>query len=323
MRKAIRRAAVITLSVLILSGCTYEEPEMSSTSEQTQGETQSENTGTGTSDTTQQTETTTTAEINPESSKNAIKVEGGEDFCAVLYDDGTVGCKGTTYTDVVDIAASQDDLVLVKADGTVQLITVNYESYPPDFSNLNNIKAVSCNNDWQGGVEYSFLKNDGTVIGYANSFQGTAGWSDIVQIDNSSNSIVGLKSDGTVVVAIDNYDHGQGQVSGFSNIVKAVEGGGFSLGITDQGTVVTTAPTSSDLVANQYLGQINGWTEIKDASAGLYFVIGLKNDGTVVTAGADDYQFNTSNWSGIVDVDAGPDYVIGLKQNGETLQAKK
>lgn len=297
----------LLLTVCLCSGCEeLEATEQTSSSEES-----------GSSDTT---------EVETRVPK---KIEAGETFYAVLYDDGTAVCKDLDsgrvieeeQTDMVDIAASDTDALGVKSDGTVKKI--KYGKSRVDVSDLQNVSLVACNNDWQGGIERAFLKKDGTVEGYY-AFESASSWTGITQIDVSSDAIIGLKQDGTAVAALNEGapDSGETNVGQFSGLVQVAAGGGYSLGVTNQGNIVTSPLIRDGLVASHYIGNVQGWTNIKDVSAALYHVAGLKNDGTVVTAGADGYTYDTSSWTDIIDVDAGPNYVIGIKNDGSAVIAR-
>lgn len=91
---------------------------------------------------------------------------------------------------------------------------------------------------------------------------------------------VGLKTDGTVVVAGDI----ECDISDWNNIIsiRANPDGFFILGLKSDGTVVTT---------NTYYTQgVENWTDIIAISAGKNHALGLKKDGTVVAAGDDNNE---------------------------------
>ena len=92
---------------------------------------------------------------------------------------------------------------------------------------------------------------------------------------------VGLKSDGTVVAAGDNYC-GQCDVGGWTDIVQVTGDGHHTVGRKSDGTVVA--------VGDNVVGQcdVGGWTGIVQVAAGYQHTLGRKSDGTVVAAG-DNY----------------------------------
>ena len=87
---------------------------------------------------------------------------------------------------------------------------------------------------------------------------------------------VGLKSDGTVVVAGQNTAN-QCDVLDWSDIVEVAAGGNYTVGLKSDGTVIA-AGNNSD-------GQCDvlDWKYILEIAAGNNHTIGLKSDGTVVS----------------------------------------
>ena len=109
---------------------------------------------------------------------------------------------------------------------------------------------------------------------------------------NDSHSL-GLKSNGTVV-ATENNEFDQCDVSDWSDIVSISANAGHTVGLKSDGTVVA-AGWNED-------GQcdVSDWTDIVAVSAGGWHTIGLKSDGTVVATGDNEYgQCDTFDWQNI------------------------
>ena len=134
-------------------------------------------------------------------------------------------------------------------------------------------------------------------------------------ISAGANSIVGLKSNGTVVAVVsDVFDDGQGNVSGWTDIVAISAGDSHTVGLKSDGTVVA--------VGDNYNGQCNvdSWTDIVAISAGRAHTVGLKSDGTVVAVGDNHSgECDVSDWTDIVAISACSGYTIGLKSNGTVV----
>ena len=134
-------------------------------------------------------------------------------------------------------------------------------------------------------------------------------------ISAGANSIVGLKSKGTVVAVVsDVFDDGQGNVSGWTDIVAISAGDSHTVGLKSDGTVVA--------VGDNYNGQCNvdSWTDIVAISAGRAHTVGLKSDGTVVAVGDNHSgECDVSDWTDIVAISACSGYTIGLKSNGTVV----
>jgi len=137
------------------------------------------------------------------------------------------------------------------------------------------------------------LKENGTVVIAHNILRNdfdVSDWDDIIQISAEGEHLVGLKSDGTVVATGDN-SNGQCDVSGWTDIVAVCAGEYHTLGIKSDGTVVTTKEYEEDVVST--------WTNIIAIGAGNDFSVGLKSDGTVVTTKeAIDTSYIDSNGEG-------------------------
>ena len=160
------------------------------------------------------------------------------------------------------------------------------------------------------------LKSDGTVVVAGDNYRGQhniSGWRDIVAVSAGKYHTVGLKSDGTVVAVGDN-ELGQCDVSQWTDIVAVSAGGFHTVGLKSDGTVVAVGDNESGQC------EVSQWTDIVAVSAGRDHTVGLKSDGTVVAAGfAGLGQYEVSQWTDIVAVSAGGDYTVGLKSNGTVV----
>ena len=192
-------------------------------------------------------------------------------------------------------------------------------------------------------------------------------WQDIVGISAGDTHSAGVKEDGTVVAAGRN-DFGQCNVSGWRDITDVVVGGaeriemsdgssvggGFTVGLKANGTVVATGwnitgqcnvsdwhdiiaidtgsvhtvglKSDGTLVAagENHHGEcdVSGWSDIIAVSAGGFHTAGLKSDGTVVATGGNKYgQTNVSGWRDIVAISAGEHHIAGLKSDGTVVAA--
>lgn len=180
-----------------------------------------------------------------------------------------------------------------------------------NIENWNNIIAVSASSTNTVG-----LRADGTVVvaGKAPAFKD---WSDIVAISTGRNHIVGLKADGTVVAVGDNI-YGECNTEGWKDIVAIYAGDDWTAGLKADGTVVVTG----DDLDNQC--NTKSWTDIIEVSAGdfinEYHMVGLKTDGTVVAVGYnEDGECNTEDWTDIIAVSAGDTHTVGLRADGTVV----
>jgi alpha-tubulin suppressor-like RCC1 family protein len=175
------------------------------------------------------------------------------------------------------------------------------------------------------------LKSDGTVVAVGDNDSGqcdVGNWTDITQVSAGTSHTVGLKSDGTVVAVgaevpeflespegPEEFYPGPCDVGDWTNIIQVAAGGGHTVGLKKDGTVVA--------VGGNLQGQCNvsGWTDIIQVATGLKHTVGLKSDGTVVTVGDNDYgQCNVGNWTDIIQVAAGGwGHTLGLKPDGTVI----
>ena len=161
------------------------------------------------------------------------------------------------------------------------------------------------------------LKVDGTVVvagGWnANGECEVNGWKDIMAISAGDDHTVGLKVDGTVVAVGLNED-GQCNVSNWKDIVAISAGSFHTVGLKADGTVVAVGENEN--------GQCNvsDWKDIVAISAGYAHTVGLRADGTVEAVGRNrGGQCDVSDWKDIVAISAGMYYTVGLKADGTVV----
>jgi hypothetical protein len=141
-----------------------------------------------------------------------------------------------------------------------------------------------------------------------------AGWDHTVGLASGSFLIGGA-------VVSTKYD-----CSSWTGIVQIAAGGdivintGFTVGVLNNGSVVTTAPT---------LFNTSSWTGVVRAAAGGRHIVGRKSNGTVVATTSDwgaesvDGFCNVDTWTNIVQVAAGPLHTVGLYANGAVVAVGK
>ena len=164
------------------------------------------------------------------------------------------------------------------------------------------------------------LKSDGTVV-VAGRTGDVSGWTDIVAVSAGSYHTVGLKADGTVV-AVGNKWNGKCDVSDWTDIVAIAAGESHTVGLKSDGTVVATKYTGDQ---KYYHGQcdVSDWTDIVAVAARGDYTVGLKADGTVVAAG-NIYlwgQCDVSGWTDIVAIAVGYNRAVGLEADGTVVDS--
>ena len=211
------------------------------------------------------------------------------------------------------IAAGNYHSVLLSADGTV-VATGSAERN--DYENIGTRLDVS---SWTDIVEISAsshtvgLKSDGTVVACGINQHGqceVSHWTDIVSVRAGDNHTVGLRSDGTVVATGKN-SHGQCDVSHWKNIVAIAVSENETYGLKENGTILSSGRYTYG----------SAWKDIASICAGPYDLYGLRKDGSVIGAGNNTkWDDNTiSTWTNIVEISASSTHVVGLTANGRVV----
>jgi alpha-tubulin suppressor-like RCC1 family protein len=165
------------------------------------------------------------------------------------------------------------------------------------------------------------LKSDGTVVIAADYYGGKsrmAGWRDIMQVAAGAFHTVGLKVDGTVVAAGD-CASGQCNVGSWTDIIQVTAGEEHTVGLKTDGTVVAVG---EGLFSDYGQSNVGSWADIIQIAAGEFKTVGLKANGTVVAVGRNHYgEGDVDDWTDITQIAAGPSYghTIGLKTDGTVV----
>ena len=141
----------------------------------------------------------------------------------------------------------------------------------------------------------------------------------------------GLKQDGTVVATKYTGDprnyYGQGEVSGWKDIIALAASSQCTIGLKADGTVVATKYTG-DPKYYRGAGEVSEWKDIIAVTGFGGFTIGLKADGTVVatkyTGDPELYcgEGEVSGWKDIIAVTGSAGCTIGLKADGTVVATK-
>ena len=110
-------------------------------------------------------------------------------------------------------------------------------------------------------------------------FSDAGKWQGITKAAAGDQHVLGLKEDGTVLVAGDDTA-GQCEVSAWANVVDIAAGYSHSVGVTDAGNVLAKGSLKAPLSA---------WKDIATAAVGKEHAVGLRKDGSVVVAGDNSY----------------------------------
>jgi alpha-tubulin suppressor-like RCC1 family protein len=232
-----------------------------------------------------------------------VQVAAGMFHTVGLKSDGTVVAVGRNdegqcdvgrWTDIIQISAGQIHTVGLKSDGTVVAkgSKVCWRGVG-DWSHITQLAA--------GMYHTVGLKTDGTVVAVGNNGDGQCNvgeWTDIVKVAASKLGGItyGLRPDGTVV-AVGNDAYGQCDVGSWTDIVQVTTYWFYVVGLKNDGTVITTTPTSVPVDVgnwNQIIVDVGNWNQIVLVAGGISDIAGLKSDGAVVSTQSDP-QVDTWN----------------------------
>ena len=140
------------------------------------------------------------------------------------------------------------------------------------------------------------------------------GWSDLKQVLALNGETIGLKNDGTLLTT--------GEMPGEWNSYTDLESiWGYqrtAAAIRSDGTVVYLYKGDDSYGQNN----ISGWTDMVQLSIGENHTVGLRADGTVTAVG-DNYagQCDVEDWSGVASIAAGESGTAGITEDGRVLLA--
>lgn len=275
-------------------------------------------------------------EIEQQGYKDCIPTLNGTYY---LMDNGTVRAVNvsessdidtSSWTDIVQIAASPEYIVGLKSDGTT--VASGREAHNClDVSGWENIKKVLVGKWW---VTYG-ITEDGKMIftrpqeeqHYINDIDQ---WSDIADISDISivdNDIFALRTDGTILSTgciIDSdaeYDDTVEfpEMERWTDIVSLATSEFRAYAVKADGTVLYAGGATFDGInADDLLHETN----VLKVSAGDDHVVFLHNDGSVSAYGRNTYgQCNVTEWSNIADISTTDVATIGYKSDGSIIRA--
>ena len=232
--------------------------------------------------------------------KDIVAISAGEEHIVGLKSDGTVVAVGKNYggqcevegwKDIVAISAGEEHTVGLKSDGTV--VAVGYNSSGEcEVEDWKDIVAISAGWDHTVG-----LKSDGTVISTDLSESELEEFKNIVDISGWY-GLVGLKSNGTVAGAGEHS--GKREIKKWDGIAAISTSPYYTVGLKLDGTVVVAVREGYSGKVKTWIDEVEDWKDIVAISAGGEHIVGLKSDGTVVATG-ENYaeQCEVKDWINI------------------------
>ena len=264
--------------------------------------------------------------------KDLVRLRGNYPFLLdglISIDDSIYGVKmdGTvigspSWKNIIAISRAFEKILGLKEDGTV-VYCGHVTRYKQALGDWRDIVQISCTGSCGFGLT---IRGKVLSVGFFKIFSddSISSWEDIIAISARSYHCLGLRNDGTVVVASEaNYSNkinefGECNVSDWKDIVAISAGYNHSLGLRKDGTVVA--------VGNNDHGQCNvsDWRDIVAISAGNSFSLGLRKDGKVVATGFNgNGQCNVSEWNNIIAISAGNMNTVALRKDGTLLSTDK
>lgn len=225
-------------------------------------------------------------------------------------------CNVSDWRDIIAIATGENHTVGLKSDGTVVAVGDN-EKGQCNVSGWKDIVALDAGKAITVG-----LKSDGTIAisqshnSYASDELAKAlNWKDIVAIAVGlhSDTIVGLKSDGTVV-ATERFRNEEFLYWG--NEIVAISG---DMGLRANGTVTQYSHGGNKRID----ADIESWKNIVAISSSSLVSVGLKDDGTVVAKFRLPYDDEVIDWKNIVAIAGWCRTIVGLGSDGTVFTTSK
>ncbi len=268
-------------------------------------------------------------------------------YCLALHGDGTVSylageaesrdaLRPVAAWKNIEQLAMNDNLLVVglKSDGTV--VSTNDRALSEEGGYWGG--SWGSKENWKGikTLASSFcgiyaVKWDGTVLG-----MGRKGWNDIESLCFASDSMFGLRRDGTVATNFSEEYSGDPrlkEIAGWTHIVQlGFDNTGFAryvpVGLCADGTVCAVTRGYDGEAYGEW--NFSGWSRVKTLYSGTDYTIGLRGDGTLLVTGGEfgtlDYLGQVSRWKDIAAIYVAPgdyeeDHIIGLKSDGTLVAA--
>ena len=221
------------------------------------------------------------------------------------------------WTGVITAVSGSYHAVGLRANGTVVAVG-SKDNGRCDVADWKDIVAVS-----SGGFHTVGLKADGTVVASGSNRHGqcdVADWKDVVAIAAGSRHTAGLKADGTLLRTGERFHSTHWK----DIVAMAVAGvHDCVLGLKSDGTVVVAGDDELSRYDVDYpmCVEVRRWTDIVAIASSIGGVIGLKADGTVVSTKI-CWTFDVgdvANWRDIVAVAVHYDRAVGLRADGTVV----
>ena len=153
------------------------------------------------------------------------------------------------------------------------------------------------------------LRADGTVLLAGEADFDLSGWTDVAQLCPGRRFAAALRSDGTVLVAGELA--GKEAAADWTGVARLyTDGEEILAALCADGTVRACNPSFYD---------VEDWEHVKDLALGWSLILGLTEDGRVLAAGDTSYAQGVENWNNVRQIAAGMESSFGLTVDGTVL----
>ncbi|MGJ5819554.1 InlB B-repeat-containing protein [Paludibaculum fermentans] len=213
----------------------------------------------------------------------------------------------TALSDVVALAVSVNDALVLRKDGTL----VQWDGYgqdtPAEARALTGVVAIAM----EERIYYA-LKSDGTVAAWSRRLLApdTSGLTNIVAISARGSSALAVRADGSVAAISNGVNAILTLPAGLANVVQLSVGGNLAVALDASGFATSWGSAPALPVPSEPLAQVFAASSSTGA--------GIRPDGTVVvwqTFPTGDLLAVPSSLSGVTAL-TGVDYLIALKADG-------
>ena len=236
------------------------------------------------------------------------------------------------WTDICQIAEDYSGVMGLRNNGTVVFAAIGdygrqRKAFWEDETAAKNIRElVKC------FYTVCALDENGTLISDGSEL----GWTNIEKVYYASDSMFGLRGDGTVAVCFGFYpdDPRLLEVAGWDHITAL----GFDVtgwarylpvGLRDDGTVCAVMEDDGNRYGSW---DFTGWTDVKKLYSGTDFTIGIRSDGSLLVTGGEfggaPYLDEIAGWTDIRAIyfiafprEEYPSHIVGLKTDGTLVAA--
>lgn len=170
------------------------------------------------------------------------------------------------------------------------------------LSTWNSIVEISASNSHIIG-----LRNDGKVLAVGESGKSYCAvdeWEDIKSVCSVYMLSIGVRTDGTVVTAGNNYGFSFDEEkinNEWNNVIFCEGSNGNHVGLRNDGCLIQDVDNNNDF----FFTNIREWSDIVYMSEGLHILIAVKSDGTILSTGTRKrtLEIDTSTLNNIRTVD--------------------